>query len=215
LVHSARASVEARPFVSRTDRMEKHSWVALPREGGVRARSESPSSGRVLIRSLKCTNFEYLTNSAVMTLRSAPELLSELKARARSEGRSTSTEVIHLVQRVIGVPKARGAASNRQWACLHTSKHSNSLTSKAMVERSRAYSKNQSRRRSGVTTTRMSFPMLSPRRRKLSCAQRIALAKPSLDEVFCTRYTCRRLVSNETREAWPGSKTPSARCRLG
>jgi hypothetical protein len=47
-----------------------------------------------------------MANSAVMTLRLAPELLSELKARARTEGRSTSAEVIHLIQRVIGVPKA-------------------------------------------------------------------------------------------------------------
>jgi hypothetical protein len=51
-----------------------------------------------------------MANSAVMTLRLAPELLSELKARARTEGRSTSAEVIHLIQRVIGVPKAKDAA---------------------------------------------------------------------------------------------------------
>jgi hypothetical protein len=57
-----------------------------------------------------CINIEYMAKSAVMTLRLAPELLSELRARARTEGRSTSSEVIHLIQRVIGVPKARGAA---------------------------------------------------------------------------------------------------------
>jgi hypothetical protein len=51
-----------------------------------------------------------MANSAVMTLRLAPELLLELKARARTEGRSTSSEVIHLLHRVIGVPKAKGAA---------------------------------------------------------------------------------------------------------
>jgi plasmid stability protein len=51
-----------------------------------------------------------MANSAVMTLRLAPELLSELKMRARAEGRSTSAEVIHLLERVIRVPVASGPA---------------------------------------------------------------------------------------------------------
>jgi hypothetical protein len=51
-----------------------------------------------------------MANTAVMTLRLEPELLAELKARARTEGRSTSAEVIHLIERVIRVPKARTSA---------------------------------------------------------------------------------------------------------
>jgi plasmid stability protein len=51
-----------------------------------------------------------MANSAVMTLRLAPELLSELKVRARAEGRSTSAEVIHLLERVIRVPLASAPA---------------------------------------------------------------------------------------------------------
>ena len=61
-----------------------------------------------------CVAIEYVAATAVMTLRVDPDLLAALKARAKSEGRSVSAEVVRMIRREvqpIPSPRPRRKAS--------------------------------------------------------------------------------------------------------
>ena len=69
-----------------------------------------PNEGRCI------TNDDMATR--VMSLRIDPQLLEEIRRRARAEGRSVSAEILHLVRRELGggsPPPRRGARRTMGW----------------------------------------------------------------------------------------------------